>query len=135
MYLIDTNIFLEVMLSRGRKEYCKELLRRLRDGREEGIVTDFTIHSIIVIMDKFEKLRELKEFLSSLSAYKGLYVFHTNLAVEVEAVERALEGKLDMDDAIQYSSAVAAGVKCIISYDKHFDGLDIPRKTPEEVLR
>ncbi len=52
MYLIDTNIFLEVMLSRGRKEYCKELLRRLRDGREEGIVTDFTIHSIIVIMDK-----------------------------------------------------------------------------------
>ena len=58
-YLIDTNIFLELMLSQSRGEECKKLLTMLRDGRVEGVITDFTIHSIIVLMDRFKKIREL----------------------------------------------------------------------------
>jgi len=134
MYLVDTNIFLEVLLSRKRKESCKKFLRILGDGKKSGIITDFTIHSIIVIMDGFKKLAELKTFLSSLSAYKGLYIYYTNLATEIRAVNLALEKGLDMDDAIQYSAALSVGAECIVSYDKHFDGLNIPRKTPEELI-
>ncbi len=70
MLLIDTNIFLEVILSRPRKEACKRLLRSLRDGEADTIVTDFTIHSVIVIMDKLLKRKELETFLLSLQAYK-----------------------------------------------------------------
>ncbi|MCK4478091.1 type II toxin-antitoxin system VapC family toxin [Candidatus Bathyarchaeota archaeon] len=131
MYLVDANIFLEVLLSRARKEECKKFLRSLRDGKKSGIVTDFTIHSIIVIMSGLNRLNELKTFLLSLLAYKGLHVHYTTLTDEVKATELAIEQNLDMDDAIQYSSALSANAEAIISFDKHFNGLKIPRKEPQ----
>lgn len=131
MYLVDTNIFLEVLLSRTRKEECKKLLRSLRDGKKSGIVTDFTIHSIIVTMDGLNRLKELKTFLLSLLAYKELHIHHTTIADEVRATEIAVERNLDMDDAIQYSSALSTNADAIASFDKHFDGLEIPRVEPQ----
>jgi predicted nucleic acid-binding protein len=130
MYLIDINIFLEVLLSRTRKEASKELLGSLRDGIEKGLVTDFTIHSIIVIMDGLNRLKELKTFLSSLTAYKGLRIYHTSIADEIRAIELTGETNLDMDDAIQYASALSTNAEAIVSFDKHFDGLKIPRTEP-----
>lgn len=134
MYLVDTNIFLEVLLARSRKEDCKKFLKELREGKKKGIVTDFTIHSIIVVMDSFKKLEALKVFLQSLTAYKGLHIFFTGLSTEIGAIEHALSKGLDMDDAIQYSAALSANAECIVSYDRHFDGLEIPRKTPEMLV-
>lgn len=135
MYLIDTNIFLEVMLGRGRNKECKELLGLLRDGRLKGVVTDFTIHSIIVLLDRFRRLDALKRFLLSLTAYKGLYVYTTPIAWEAGAVDIARETGLDMDDAIQYYAALSIKAEAIISFDKDFDGLSIPRKEPADLVR
>ena len=130
MYLVDTNILLEVLLSRDKKEECKKLLRALRDGKEKGIITDFTVHSIIVIMDHFKKLRELKTFLLSLTAYKGLSIYNTTITDEVKATEIAIKQNLDMDDAIQYLIALSTNADAIVSFDKHFDNLKIPRLEP-----
>lgn len=131
MLLVDTNIILEVLLSRAKKAECKEFLKTLGDGKKNGIVTDFTIHSIIVIMGSLNKLNELKTFLLSLQAYKGLHIHHTTIADEVRAIEIAIQQNLDMDDAIQYSSALSTNAEAIISFDKHFDSLKIPRKEPQ----
>ncbi len=130
MYLVDTNIFLEVLLLQKRKDECESFLTLLRKGKQIGIITDFTIHSIIVVMSNFNKLNELKVFLLSLTAYKGLKIYHTNLADEIKATELALKENLDMDDAIQYSAALSLNVKAILSFDKHFNNLKIPRKEP-----
>jgi predicted nucleic acid-binding protein len=130
MYLIDTNIFLEVLLSRAKKEECKKLLKEFKDGKRSGIVTDFTIHSIIVIMDELKRLNELKIFLLSLLAYKGLHIYQTTIKDEVKATEIATETRLDMDDAIQYSAALSTNTEAIISFDKHFEKLKIPRLEP-----
>jgi len=133
MYLVDTNIFLEVLLARKRKSECKKFLKFLKDGRIEGIVTDFTVHSIIVLMDHFKKLDKLKVFLSSLRGYKGLHVYTTSLMDELNAVDIALENGLDMDDAIQYAVALKFNVKAIVSFDRHFDDLKIPRLEPSKL--
>lgn len=130
MYLVDTNIFLEVLLGRGKKEECKRLLRALRDGKKSAIVTDFSIHSIIVIMEELRRLDVLKTFLLSLLAYKGLHIYNTTITDEVKATEIAKQQKLSMDDAIQYASALTTNAEAIISLDKHFDGLKIPRIEP-----
>lgn len=135
MYLIDTNIFLEVMLSRERNEECKELLRMLKEGRLEGIITDFTIHAIIVLLDRFKKLNALKSFLQSLTAYEGLYIYTTSLYGEIRAVELAAETGLDMDDSIQYYAALSVNAEAIISFDRHFDNLKIPRKEPKDIVK
>lgn len=133
-YLVDTNIFLEVMLSRSKREECKKLLAMLRDGKAKGIVTDFTVHSIMVLMDRFKKLEELKTFLLSLMAHKGLYVYTTPVADEVNAVESAEESKLDVDDAIQYGTALSVNADAIVSFDKHFDNLEVQRKEPAQII-
>jgi len=133
MYLVDTNIFLEILLSQNRKDECENFLTQVRNGKKIGIVTDFTIHSIIVIMGNLNKLNELKTFLTSLTAYKGLKIYYTDLPDEVKATEIALNQQLDMDDSIQYSTALALNVKAIISFDKHFDNLKISRREPKEI--
>jgi predicted nucleic acid-binding protein len=79
------------------------------------------------------KFAELRVFLLSLLGYKGLHIYHTTIAGEACAAEIAERQKLDMDDAIQYSSALCVKAEAIISFDKHFNNLGILRKDPCEV--
>ncbi len=132
MLLIDTNIFLEVMLARTKRKACLGLLEFVKTGREKAAVTDFTIYSIMIILDGRGKLRELGTFLRSLSAYKGLTLYSTSLEDKLRAVELASNGEFDVDDAIQYVSAKSIGAKAIISLDKDFDHHDIPRTDPAD---
>jgi predicted nucleic acid-binding protein len=134
VYLIDTNIFLEVMLRRSRSLECKELLKMLRDGRVKGVVTDFTVYSIMILLGKLGKLDELRNFLLSLTAYKGLYVYNTSISEKIKAINIAGETGLDIDDAIQYAIALSVNAEAIISFDKHFDNLKIPRKEPKDIV-
>jgi len=133
MFLVDTNIFLEVLLLQPRTEECEKLLSLFRDGKKTGLITDFTVHSIIVIMNNVNKLNELRIFLSSLTAYKGLSIYHTNINDEIKAAEIAIQNSLDMDDAIQYTTALAINAEAIISFDKHFNNLKTPRKEPHQI--
>ena len=127
MYLVDTNIFLEVMLSRSKAKECERFLALLKSGEKTGFVTDFSVHSIIVIMGSYGRKRELKEFLRSLTAYEGLAVYNTSLSDEIKAVDLSAKTGLDLDDAIQYSVALSLGAEGIVSLDKHFDGREVER--------
>jgi len=130
MLVIDTNIFLEVMLGQREQESCATFLRELRDGGRKGAVTDFTIYSIMVTLEWAGRLPELKTFLSSLSAYRGLTLHPTSLEEKLNAVELVIEGKFDLDDALQYVSARTLKSEGIVSLDRHFDGHPIPRIEP-----
>jgi predicted nucleic acid-binding protein len=133
MYLVDTNIFLEVLLCQAKKEECEKLLEQFKKGKKLGIMTDFTVHSIIVIMSNYERLEGLKVFLSSLTGYKGLRIYPADLTNEIKATELATQNKLDMNDAIQYAIALDTNVEAIVSFDKHFNNLKIPRKEPHQI--
>jgi len=47
MYLIDTNIFLEILLKQDKSEACKTFLDKNTDAIN---ISDFTFHSIGVIL-------------------------------------------------------------------------------------
>ena len=50
MYLVDTNIFLEILLKQNKSESCKAFL----DKNIGAIsISDFTLHSIGVILFRF----------------------------------------------------------------------------------
>ena len=134
MLLIDTNIFLEVMLARTKRRACIDFLESVKTGRERAAVTDFTIYSIMVILDSQGKLRELDRFLHSLSAYKGLALYAASLEDKLDAVELADNNEFDIDDAVQYASARSIGAKAIVSLDKDFDDHDIPRRDPSNFV-
>ena len=43
--------------------------------------------------------------------------------------------KRDFDDTLQYYVAEKLGADAIVSYDEHFDDLDIRRMEPQELLQ
>jgi predicted nucleic acid-binding protein len=47
MYLIDTNIFLEILLAQKQKNICKEFLV---SNIEQIYISDFSLHSIGVLL-------------------------------------------------------------------------------------
>ena len=100
----------------------------------EGVVTDFTVHSIMVLMGRLKRLERLMVFLSSLTAYKGLRVYATSISDELKAAELAGECGLDIDDAIQYAAALSTRAAAIVSFDKDFDDLKVPWKEPVEIV-
>lgn len=135
MFLIDTNIFLEVMLARAKRKACIEFLNAVKTGREKAAVTDFTIYSIMIILDGLGKLQELDRFVRSFSAYKGLTLYATSVEDKLEAVKLAMNLEFDVDDAIQYASAKSLGAKGIVSLDRHFDDHAVPRIDPGALVQ
>jgi predicted nucleic acid-binding protein len=87
----------------------------------------------MVKMYNFQRLEGLKVFLSSLTGYKGLRIYSTDLSNEIRATKLPAENELDMDDAIQHSIALATNIEAIVSFDRHFNKLKIPRKEPHQI--
>ena len=107
MLLIDTNIFLEVMLGQTRQHECAEFLTQVRTGGKNATVTNFSIYSMMIVLAKEKKLLELKTFLQSLSEYAGLTIHVPSTNELLKAAELVADGKFDIDDGIQYAARTA----------------------------
>ncbi|MEM2896111.1 MAG: PIN domain-containing protein [Candidatus Bathyarchaeia archaeon] len=127
---MDANIILELLLGRGKAKECEELLNKISKGKVEAIMTHFTVHAIESIMNDKELILK---FLRNLESSVGLYVYDTDISDETAAAILMEDIKRDFDDALQYYVAKKLGVKAIVSFDKHFDGLDTPRLEPKDV--
>ena len=84
-------------------------------------------------MSSYDKLDALRVFLSSLKVYKGLKIYQTDVTTELKELVSQRKTSIDMDDAIQYQVALDSNAEAIISFDKHFNHLKIPRKDPKEI--
>ncbi|RLE79077.1 MAG: PIN domain nuclease [Thermoprotei archaeon] len=131
MLLVDTCIFLELLLNQSRAQECREFLDKIARGELEAIVTTFTIHAIEAIINE---ANTILSFLRNIMASKGLYVYITTISDEIAASILMGKIKRDFDDTLQYYVAKKLGVEAIVSFDKHFCGLDIPRKEPRDYL-
>jgi len=133
VYLIDTNIFLEVLLGRKNKDECISLFKMIERGEVKAFTTSFVIHSIEVIMDNFKKINELRIFLEVIAEFKGLEIYSTDIKDEISAIDMMKEG-LDFDDALQSYIATKLGAK-IVSFDKHFDKVrGLERLIPKNIV-
>ena len=78
--LIDANIFLEVQLNQEKVEQASKILDAVSKNEVQGYITDYTIDSIIIIMEHYTKSPdEIKRFLVSLLAYKGLEFYQLSI--------------------------------------------------------
>ncbi len=117
MFLLDTNVFLEIILGQDNKEKCKTFLN---NHFENLNLSDFSLHSIGVILfrykkeDIFQKLIEdiipsIKLLSLPYDQYTGIVKIRKNLS-------------LDFDDAYQYIIAKYYGLK-IVTMDKDFENI------------
>lgn len=126
-FLIDTNIFLEILLEQDMSESCTTFLRG--QDLSSCFVSDFTLHSIGVILFRYKRMHLFEEFLRDFLVDTGIDIL--SLSVQslstIGTVSEKL--KLDFDDSYQYLCAKENDLK-ILSFDTHFDGTDIDRVTP-----
>lgn len=133
MYLIDTCIFLEILLDQVKAESCIEVIEKIRSGKIKGYITSFTLHSIAVILSRFKKLDALDEFLKDILTLTNLEIVYTDIVDELKVVQIMNDLNLDFDDCIQYYIAKRKSIK-IVSLDKDFDKTDIVRVDPQNVM-
>lgn len=100
MYLIDTNIFLEILLDQDKKIVCQDFIS---NHSENIFISDFSFHSIAIILFRYKKLNILREFYSDVISQIQIV---TLPASQYEIlIERATQLELDFDDLYQYSIA------------------------------
>lgn len=131
MYLLDTNIWLERLLNQERSEEVARFLARI--STDHILMSDFSLHSIGVILGRFGQHDVLIQFVEDLFMDGGIClvsVAPASMHLVVGAMNRF---NLDFDDAYQYIAAEQneAG---IVSFDRDFDRTENGARTPADIL-
>ncbi|MGB9889197.1 MAG: PIN domain-containing protein [Anaerolineae bacterium] len=131
MGLVDTNVWLELLLEQER---AGEVRQFLQETPSDSLwITDFSLYSIGIILMRTGKPSLWKEFVSDV-----LERSETRLvSLDVEELKRipdlGLQFGLDFDDAYQYVAAEKYGLT-LISFDADFDRTPRGRRTPAQIL-
>ena len=99
-YLVDTNIFLEILLNQNGRQKCEEFLQV-----DQGAVwiSDFTLHSIGVLLFRQKRTELFNQFVAdTLPQFTVLSLGAAGYARLAEAHARF---GLDFDDAYQFCVA------------------------------
>lgn len=131
MYLIDTNVWLHRLLDHDHSQEVADFLNIV--GVSELLLTDFTLHSLGVILCRLDRQEAFIDFVQDVLIDGGIEV----ASVEAERMERLVtcmadEG-LDFDDAYQYIAAEKHSAD-LVSYDKDFSSTVRGRKTPGKII-
>lgn len=130
MYLVDTNVWLELLLEQEKADEVRRFFQQV-EARLIAI-TEFSLYSIGVILTRLKKDDVFDDFISDTIEDSGV----TRIRLDATELRRVLEVRrryqLDFDDAYQYVATVK--YDCIlVSFDSDFDRTDRGRKTPDKV--
>lgn len=96
-YLLDTNIFLEILLDQDKKEVCKNFLET---HIGEIFISDFSLHSIGVILYRNHKHDLFNQFLED--ALDKIEIISLSKEKYREIIDVYNQYKLDFDDSYQF---------------------------------
>lgn len=117
MYLLDTNILLEILLAQGKSDVCR---RFLTDHARKLYMSDFALHSIGVILIRNGKVELFDIFVKGTLDHIGLLSLPRHNYGEISQVKASLG--LDFDDAYQLLIARAFDLT-LVTMDAHFQAV------------
>ena len=130
--LIDTNIFLEVILEQARAEEAQTFLGR--NEEHEFFLSDFSLHSVGILLFRRKRHQVFRQFLTDMMAQAGMELLSVPVS-DMDAVALVAERfDLDFDDAYQYTVAERRNLT-VVSFDSDFDRTDRGRRTPAQILQ
>jgi predicted nucleic acid-binding protein len=112
--LADTNIFLEILLNQHAKERCKTFLNA---NKGSLAISDFSLHSIGVILFSKGKHQIFNQFIQSLLPYVSVYSLSKPSYSSLTKI--SVSAGLDFDDAYQYCICAEYGFE-VATMDKDF---------------
>ncbi len=129
-YLVDTNVWLELLLGQEKLDECREFFQNLDTNLIA--ISEFSFYSIGIILCRLNKDELFEDFLDDIE--NSLI---SKIKLENKDVKYLLQVRkkynLDFDDAYQYVVAEKYNLT-IVSFDSDFDRTELGRKTPREVL-
>jgi uncharacterized protein len=130
-FLVDTNIWLERLLDQEKSQEVKEFLEVV--PADCIMISDFTLHSIGVILFKLKKFSLFNEIINDLFVQGGIQVLSLNPFDQLDLAELNKKFKLDFDDAYQLSRAEKYTLN-LVSFDKDFKKTTVKAITPARAL-
>ena len=132
MYLIDSNIWLELLLKQEKSDKVAEMLRNTQIDLLS--ISDFTLYSIGIILSKLKEFDLLNEFYNDVISNGKIHIFNMNPNDLSRITNIEQKFNLDFDDAYQYLVAEEYDLT-IVSFDKDFDHTPKGRKIPDEIIK
>ncbi len=129
---LDANILLDFTLKRNDYEQSKKIMSFAVDGQIEGFITPSIVHILAYWMSKAYGTIKTKELLIVLLS--SVTVINIPHNIVLNALQSSIE---DVEDALQYYSALHHGLNCLITRDKLFQKestLSLPIYSPEQFL-
>ena len=129
--LLDTNIFLEIILDQERASEAKKLL--LRTDQHDFYLSDYSLHSVGLLLFRRNQHQMFKEFVQDVILNGGVGVLSLASNEIGDVVQAAQKFNLDFDDAYQYTLAISTNAD-LVSFDKDFSRTDLGCKVPSDIL-
>lgn len=127
MYLLDTNIFLEILLQRRNRKAAKDIFAA--NPSTDLFMTDFSLHSIGVFLFQKGKQDVYDHFVTDMIIETGVGVIGLDEKDILMLGRVSKQFSLDYDDAYQYTAAEKYGLN-ILSFDSDFDRTEKGRRVP-----
>ena len=127
--LIDTNVFLEVMLGQSQAQAFLALA-----GQHEFHLSNFALHPICQILLRRKLFVVWEGFLKVAIFSRNIAVLSFQAADLQEVIDTARLLRLDFDDAYQYALAEKHNL-IFVSFDQDFDKTPRGRQTPQAILQ
>jgi hypothetical protein len=128
--LVDTNVFLEILLSDSRSDEAREFLEN--SNGHELFISDFALHSIGLLLLRQNLPQVFVQFLEDTIDAIGVKMVSLTERELRTVVSNASAFDFDFDDAYQYSVAEKYDFT-LISFDTDFDRSKRGRKSPADV--
>lgn len=130
--LLDTNIFLEIILSQEKAGDAKKLL--LKSSLHDFFITDYSLHSIGLLLFRRKKFEAFQAFIQDILVNGGIRLLSLHSNDMDFVILYAQKFNLDFDDAYQYTVASKYEIT-LSSFDSDFQRTERGYKTPLEVLQ
>jgi len=124
MKFLDTNVLAYAFYPNEYTEICQDELL------EGGLTNTFCLAEAYNTIFKETKSKEKAETAIKTLMKLNLSIMDVDVNVIHDAMKRAIKNNLSIFDAVHYVTALMNNCSAIISYDKDFDNLNIPREEP-----
>lgn len=128
-FLVDTNVWLERLLEQENASVVDDFLKLVPSNYLS--VSDFSLHSIGVIMYKLDKLDVFNVFIDDLFVHGSVSCLQTSPTDNQDIIRVILDKNLDYDDAYQVIISQLFDLQ-IVTFDKDFKKSGIITLTPKE---
>ena len=123
MKFLDSNVIAYSFYSNEYREKCQEAIK------EGGITDTLALTEAFYIIEKIIDRKTAKESIKGVLK-SDVHIVDLDINVIFQALKRVDKYNLSIFDMNHFISALLNNCTIILSYDKDFNNLDIPREEP-----